>query len=214
VDLGLNNTVTLRGEVNGEVVQRVMKEISALRAAKPKETIYLVLDSPGGEVQAGGVFIEFLKGQENIKTITLFAASMASGIVEANKGERLITSSGILMFHRAVIGLKGQIDGEIESELAFFKSMIEDLEKMNAERMNMSLREYREKIKDEYWIHGKQAVDKKAADKVVVIKCSNELINATSTIEFRSFFGNATIEYSKCPLFSDPVSVKMEKQGI
>lgn len=208
VNLTPNNTVNIRTVITGDSVQKAMMEIVALRERNPNETIYLVLNSPGGDVMAGLDFIRFLDTQENIKTITLFAASMASGIVEANKGERLIVESGTLMFHRARIGLQGQIgEGELESQLAYFKSLVEILEVKNSDRMNMSLKEYKAAVKDELWIVGKKAIDANAADKVVTVKCDNALIKAEDEIQFATFIGIFKVQFSQCPLFTNPIRI-------
>lgn len=206
------NTVNIRTEINGKSVSDAMIKIADLRAKSPEETIYIVLNSPGGSIPDGLDFIRFLDTQENIKTITIFAASMASAIVEANKGERLIVEDGILMFHRAKVGVQGQIgDGELESQLDNIKRIVESLEIKNADRMNMSLKEYKSKVKDEYWLFGKQAVKEDGADKIVKIECSKELIDAKNVATISSFFGSVTITFSECPLFTYPVEVKENK---
>jgi len=208
VNLTPNNTVNIRTQIDGASIHKAMMEIVALREKSPTETIYIVLNSPGGDVIAGLEFIRFLDTQENIKTITIFAASMASGIVEANKGERLIVESGVLMFHRARIGLQGQIaEGELESELAFYKNLVEILEVKNADRMDMSLKDYKAKVKDEYWIIGKDAVDKEGADRVVSILCSIELIRSVEETVFATMFGEVKVQFSQCPLFSNPLKI-------
>jgi ATP-dependent protease ClpP protease subunit len=212
IQLTTNNTINIRTQIDGNSVSKAMKEIAALREKSPNETLYIVLNSPGGSIPDGLDFIRFLDTQENIKTITIFAASMASAIVEANKGERLIVEDGILMFHRARVGVQGQIgEGELESQLENIKRIVESLEIKNADRMDLSLKEYRAKVKDEYWLFGKQAVKEDGADKIVKIHCSSELIKAKDIMEMRSFFGSVTVEFSQCPLFTYPTSVKESK---
>lgn len=204
-----SNTVNIRTQIDDNSVRNAMQEIVRLRGENEKEIIYLVLNSPGGDVGAGLNLIRFLDTQENIKTITMFAASMASAIVEANKGERLILETGALMFHRAKIQLQGQIgNGELESELAFIKELIRILEVKNADRMDMDLEDYRTKIKDEYWIVGKQAVDKKGADRIVSIKCSPELLTKVEDLSMESFFGTISLKFNACPLFTSPIPEK------
>jgi ATP-dependent protease ClpP protease subunit len=167
------------------------------------------MDSPGGEVDSGIQFIEFAKTIPNLRTITIFAASMASGIVEGLPGIRLITGNGFLMFHRATGEFSGQFEmGEVEHRLALAKEVILELEKQNAARLKISIEDYKNKIKDEYWLLSKKAVLEKAADKVIDIVCSKELIDSRTVLKIDSIFGTAKYEFSNCPLFRTPLPTK------
>lgn len=208
VNLNPNNTVNLRGEVSAESVKQVMMEIQSLRERNPLEKIYLVINSPGGSVLDGMDLIRFLDTQDNIDTITFNAASMASAIVEANKGKRLILRDSTMMFHRARLGVQGQVDGELESELAMYKKLINILEKQNADRIGISLKEYKENIINEWWVIGEENIDKNVADSVVKVKCSSDLIKQTEEKQLQIIFFTVTAKYSKCPLFSNPIEVK------
>ncbi|MEZ0209219.1 MAG: ATP-dependent Clp protease proteolytic subunit, partial [Candidatus Paceibacterota bacterium] len=113
VKLGTANTVNFRGVVNDEMAQGAALELLRLNKLRGDKDypIYIVMDTPGGNIDSGEAFIEIAKSIPNVKTITLFAASMGSAVVEALPGERLILDSGILMFHRA----KGQVGGQFET---------------------------------------------------------------------------------------------------
>lgn len=208
ITLTPENTVTFRGVVDAVSVGKVMGEI----ADKRKEysgTIYLVMDSPGGSIYAGNVFIEYIKTVPKIKTISLFAASMAHGIVQATPGERLITSTGIMMAHRASGSFQGQFEeGEVESQLKLWKSIVRQLEKSNASRIGISLEEYKKKVVNEWWSYGSEAVEEHVADREVRVECSEELINSRYEETIVSFFGSYTIEYSECPVFKFPTKIK------
>jgi len=92
-------------------------------------------------------------------------------------GRRYILETGYLMFHRARGGVQGQFeDGELESRLEFAKKMVRQMEKNNAKRLKLTLEEYKKKVVNEYWINGFEAVEKNAADEVVSLSCSKELI--------------------------------------
>ena len=196
--------------ISYEIVPNVdaTKAILNLRAKDANSKIYLVMDSPGGDVGAGLAFIKFLETQSNISTITINAASMASGIVESLP-ERLIVKDGTLMFHRAKIGLEGYInDGEMESELAYFKKVVQVLEDINRKRFGMTLAEYRQTVAKEYWLFGQEAVEKKAADRVVEISCDKALLDSRVEKIVGSFFGSKTIVYSGCPIIQLPLEIK------
>jgi len=204
IELTPDNMVVFRNEVSDESVSKAQLDLAKKVAKRGTKsyTIYLVLDTPGGSISSGLNFIEFAKTVPNLETITLFAASMGSAIVEALPGKRNIIDSGILMFHRAAGGVEGQFeDGELESRLAFYKKWVRNMETVNANRLNITLDAYKAKVKDEYWVSGKDAVTDKAADEVVNIVCSDSLLN-TSITETFVFMGMFQIEvkFNACPL--------------
>lgn len=213
--LTTSNVVTYRGPVDEDSATSVLLELTDLVRARGKAMypIYLVLDSPGGSITAGLDFIEYAKTLENVHTVSLFAASMAAGIVEALPGKRYITNSGVLMFHRAKGSMQGQFEeGELESELAFFKTIVLGMENTNAARCGLSLADYKAKVKDEWWMYGSQAVAQKAVDANVELVCSDALVDKRVVGSLATFFGAFKVSYSGCPLLRSPIPNKNEKQ--
>lgn len=205
------NTVVFRGEVEAELVQTTQLKLVdlAIKRAGQDYPLYLVMDSPGGGIYIGEQFIQFAKTIPNLKTVTIFAASMASAIVEGLPGERLITENGVLMFHRAKGSFEGQFEeGEVESELALWKTIVRSMEQRNADRMQICLKDYKDQVKDELWIYGKENVEKHAADMLVDVVCSNELIKLEETQSVETMFANLDVVYSGCPLLRAPIAVK------
>jgi ATP-dependent protease ClpP protease subunit len=203
INLNADNNVVFRGEVNQASVSKAEAEITALVVKRGSKNypIYLTIDSPGGEIETGLDFIRYVKQYKNIDTITIFAASMASAIVEALPGRRYVVEDGVLMFHRARGGFQGQFeDGEVESRLNLAKSMVRGMEKVNASRMGISLTEYKFLVKDELWIHDAKNVEMNAADAMVEVKCSPELVDSKETLEVQFMIFTIQLEFSKCPL--------------
>lgn len=208
------NTLTFRGEVNDLSVldaQLKLTELVVRRGVKAYP-IYLVLDSPGGSLDAGMTLIEFTKTVPNLKTISIFAASMASAIAEALPGERLALSSGTMMFHRAAGGFRGHFEvGEVESQLMFAKTIVIQMEVTNSSRMKMNLDVYKEIVHNELWLFGQNNINYRAADRLVDVVCTPTLIKKTETgtIEMLlSLFGGGSqqVEFSGCPLLRSPRS--------
>jgi ATP-dependent protease ClpP protease subunit len=196
VSLGTANTVVLRGGINDTSGQKTAMEVLRLNALRGKKDypIYLVVDSPGGSIDAGEALIETIKTVSNLHTITIFAASMASAIVQALPGKRLMLESGILMFHRARGSVEGQFEtGELESRLKFYKNYVRHIERRNADRMGMALSYYKAIVKDELWMTAQESVGI-GADSIVSLRCTQKLIDKTDVIY-------NDVEYSGCPLF-------------
>lgn len=208
ITLEEKNTVIFRSKFTGGSVAKAQTDL--LRISKnlnKDENIYLVLDSPGGSVIAGMALIETAKTlPQKVHTITILAASMGYQTVQ-NLGTRYITPSGILMSHRASLsGLAGQIDGEIESRLGFYKDMTNNLDIIAANRVGLTLKDYKKLIVNEYWAGATKAVKDNHADEVAQIVCGDSL---SGTIHKRvaTFMGPMTVEFAKCPTIRYPVGL-------
>lgn len=206
VTLESRNTVVFRGPVtSGSVTQVMIKLKKVSRKLNKRDIIYLVLDTPGGSVSAGLNLIDFMKAlPQKITTITLFAASMGFQIVQ-NSDNRLITTNGTLMSHRAKGGVSGQFDGELESRYKMIKRSIDYLDTIASKRMGMSLKNYKSLIFNEYWVHGFDAVEDKAADEQILVRCGKSL-DGEDTVALQTLFGTANLVFSKCPLVRAPIS--------
>ncbi len=214
IELNLNNVVTLRGPIDDSMAGPLIAKINVKADSRTTllgnpAPLYLFLDSPGGSVSSGLDIIANTENIPNLKTATIFAASMASGIVQALPGERLGTKNSIMMFHRARGGVQGQLEtGELESQLDFWKGIIRKMEKNNSDRMSITLENYKAQVKDELWIHGQDNITKKSLDRIVSFKCSKELLNATETLQVNTMFGPITLKFSQCPLLNYPIGIE------
>lgn len=218
LEINLYNSTVLRGEITQASVADIQNKIAALdkkRLFAGASPIYLVLDSPGGDIMAGESLISYLKTVQNVRTVSIFSASMASAIVEAVSGTRYVTEDGTLMFHRAAMSISGQVEtGEVESRLAWVKSIVLRMENRNSSRMDMTLADYKARVKDELWMDSAQAIKLKAADKVVDLVCTKSLIEAKETIMVQTFFGTLNLVYSKCPLFRYPTATEVAEENV
>lgn len=207
--LTTKNTVAFRGEFNDSSVvdaQERVQNLVNIRGSKDY-AIYLVLDSPGGSVSAGMDLINFLNGHQNIHTITLDGASMAAITAQLVNGNRYVTDSSTMMFHRASVGgIGGQInDGEVETRIAYLKAMLRAITQKVANRLKISYDELQARQKDEYWLYGEDVVSQGAADRVVKIRCTPQLIDEKIEIGTMGFFSSGIITFSACPLLRAPI---------
>lgn len=191
-----DNTVVFRGKVSSASVDMYGAQLLNMSTnLEDNETIYLVIDSPGGSIWAGMNFIAVMNSvPQNVVCIAIFAASMAHGFLQACPGKRYITANGISMIHRASGSFQGQFnEGEVESRLEFWKSIVEIMEKNNAKRMGLTLKTYQSLAKDEFWCTGKNCVKYSFVEDITNIKCSPGLLNKTYRYLGGSFL-------SGCPL--------------
>lgn len=208
--LSARNTVSLNSEVSSEsVAQLQFKLLNMSKKLKSTEPIFLVLNTPGGSISAGNALIETIKSLPNpVHTISIFAASMGYQIVQ-NSGTRYILASGTLMSHLgAVSGLSGEVNGNLESLVAYLRDVTGQLDEVAAKRVGITLEAYQSLIKKEYWGYGAKAVKDNHADSVVTASCDNTL-SGTYKEEVRVFIFTAEVTFSNCPLITDPLDVKV-----
>lgn len=212
ITLESDNTLVLRGPVTGQSVAKLQQQALAMSQKLSVTTpIYLVLDTPGGSVFSGLELIDHLRAlPQQIHTITLFAASMGFQITQ-NMDKRYITNQGTLMSHRARLGgLGGQLDGEFESRYEMVKRKVDYMDAVAAKRMSMDIKDYKEMIINEYWVHGFDSIGDKAADEVVSVNCGTSLTGVES-IDLPTMFGQIVLEFSKCPLIRAPLKVDFKR---
>lgn len=210
--LGKKNTLSFREVVTSRSISRLQRKLLNMSYRLPrKATIYLVLDSPGGNISAGNVFIDTAKAiPQKVKTISLFSASMAYHIVQ-NLDERIVTPSGTLMSHRASLGgMGGEIGsdgkGEYLTRTNWILRQLKIMDSKVARRLKMPLKKYQNLIRDEYWVDGQDAVAEKSADRVALVRCGKDL-KGTEIVVINSFFGTIDAHFSKCPLISYPIKI-------
>lgn len=212
VKLSARNTIVFRGPVDELSVSKAQQTLLKMsRNLSSKDTIYMVLDTPGGSVSAGMRLIDTIRGiPQKVKTITQFAASMGFYFVQA-LDERLVTPSGTLMAHRAKMGgVSGEIPGEVLVRINMILDILRSMETTNANRLGVTLQKYQDVIRDEYWVSGVEAVKQNAADRVVAIQC-DESLDGTEDDVAQTPFGNIIIQFAKCPAITSALGAFGER---
>jgi ATP-dependent Clp protease protease subunit len=204
VKLTEDNFVVLRGSIDG---QSSSKLISELHEKKTKD-LYVYLLTGGGSVTSGMQIIQTLKALEqtgvNINCITNVGLSMGFVITQYCQN-RLVMDSSILMQHQASFGVKGPVNN-VNSYVDFIHSMINEVDEFQANRMNMTIHDFKEKTRDDWWLIGSEAVKHNAADKLVYVMC--EFKNKFFKQQIETIFGTVQITYSTCPVARDPYKIE------
>lgn len=212
------NHVLFSGEVNDKSVAEAQIKLGKISKNLGKnETIYLVLDTPGGSISAGNLFMDFAKSlPQTIKPICIFCASMGYHFFQ-NFGERIVYQSSTLMSHRARLGgISGQVPGEVNVRLNAIMSELDQMNQHVANRVGLSLADYNKLVHDELWLSGTSAVKLKHADRVAKIKCDESIIDQTRTevLELPQFGVSVELLFSKCPIISGMLSYRFDKNKV
>tara|TARA_B100000424_G_scaffold115071_2_gene86802 strand:- start:23862 stop:24554 length:693 start_codon:yes stop_codon:yes gene_type:complete len=197
--LNSNNSIVLKGPVNHESASRLIHDFNML---PDKNNTVLFLNTPGGSVDDGMKIVSELK-KYNVDCIAETAYSMGFIIFQSCKN-RYILPHGKLMQHQMYLGIQDQ-KSRIDSYMRFIDKMEHDINKMQAKRINITVKEFKKKINNDWWLYGKEAVKEKCADKLVNVECSQELTKKTEKIDNYGY----KFTYSKCPLISN--YIKKEK---
>lgn len=218
ITLSSDNTIVLNEEVSGESVGKAIAEAkklnSGLTAKLMNKPVYLVLNTPGGSIQAGLELIEAFQGMDRpTHTITQFAASMGFQIAQ-NMGTRYITQSGVLMSHHAKGGFEGEFGGEssqVESRLALWTERVNELDRQTVSRTGgkQTLQSYQRAYTPELWRTGGQSVADGYADTVVKVKCDSSLEGTTKHTALLMGVIPVTYELDKCPLNTSPLNIQV-----
>lgn len=209
ITLNGDNSVTFDSVFEDNSVQNAMQELQKISNNLPKgATIYLVMNTPGGSVDAGLKLIAFAKAlPQKVKTITIFAASMGFQTVQ-QLDERLILANGTLMSHPASFGVSGDTPYQVKSRLKWIMAMVDGLDKASADRMQLSFTDYQNLVHDEYWVYDDNAVKEHAADRKVFAKCGS-FDKPSKFKNVDTLFGTFQLEVASCPLIPGYLSIKM-----
>lgn len=208
ITLNENNTINFNQAFSSQYIAQKQIEAIKLCGTNVGSDIYIALYSPGGSISAGQRFYDTLNALPcKFHTITIFAASMGYQTVQ-QLGKRYIIPSGVLMSHRASVrGLSGEVEGELDSILKLIKTNVKELEVVAAKRAGMSLKKYKEAIRDELWLTGTEAVASKHADEIVSVICDKSLLGSNIQ-RVATIFGALDVEFSQCPIITGPLSVR------
>lgn len=204
ITLTKENSVVLRGEVTSASVDKALAEV----LQNPSSDLYLYITSPGGSIMAGIHFMDKLRSSgKNITCIADIAASMAFVILQGcNK--RYVMNSSIIMQHVASYGLEGEAPKNWKM-VQMIHRMLDIMDKAQADRLKMSLSEFRSKVRDDWWLLGSDAVAARAADKVVEVACNAELQRSRVKEQIAVFIFKVDVTWYGCPLHRSPEKVEL-----
>ena len=214
IALSDKNSLVLNSEVDEESTSKIMQEALALdkNLAKGKP-IYLILDTPGGSVDAGNSMITMLNGLGRpIHTITMFAASMGFQIAQG-LGDRLILPNGLLMSHHARGGVSGEFGGskgsQIDKRIGMALELINRLDNITVARTKgkKTLEQYQAEYENELWSFAEPSVKNGYADKIVLPRCDSHLVG-TKEKEIGNFGLKTVLTMSKCPIIRGVLEAK------
>jgi len=182
VTLNKHNFALLKDEINDSNVKKCIRDLSKISS----ESFYVFIDSPGGSVNSGLHFINTLNWyKENNKVINCIAkkAHSMAFIIFQHCTNRYILSSTVMMQHQ--MSLSG-IDGPFNNLMNYFdmvKTIGHEIDLNVANRIGISVEEYKTKISNDWWLYGNSIITAGVADKMIIVGCDTELYEISTTKE-------------------------------
>lgn len=200
-----DNFVTIRGEINSKSASQTINKLMEIKSDK----IYLYLITPGGSVSDGMQIIQTIKALEKsgkeIICIANIALSMGFVILQYCP-TRIILQSSIVMQHQTSLELSGPLNN-VNSYMSFIHSMGDEIDKVQSERIGISITEFQNKISHDWWLFGNNILKNNIADKMAWVICKFEKENTLEETEVNTLFGKVKLYYSKCPVATDPLNI-------
>ena len=152
--------ILLSGEVNKALAEKIVRQLLVLEAASDKP-IYIYIDSPGGDVDAGyAIFdmIRFVKAPVYCVGMGLVASAGALILLAADKSRRVGLPNSHYLIHQPLSGIKGvATDIEIHAqELEKTKAKINDL---IAQETGKPLEQVAKDTDRDYWLSATEALE-------------------------------------------------------
>lgn len=208
-----DNTITLNAVFYGETVANLAVKAKELDSRTDStDPIYLVLNSPGGGIDAGLELIEILSNLKRpVKTISMFSASMGFQTVQS-LGERLVVVNGTLMAHKARGGFYGEFPGQLDSRYGYYLKRVNRMNEQAVKRTNgkHTLTSFNALVENEFWCDGSDCVEQGFADRVISPSCDKSLEGKTTVVEDKFLYRGYKIEfvadYDNCPINTNALS--------
>lgn len=173
VYLTKNNTAYFYGEITPMSVDAFSYAIAGRRMfLPPKETLYILINSVGGDFDMSLLLIKNFDAMKNVKLICRNCASGAGILFAESKHPRLAIKNSSFIMHEAYIQHVTAADIYSKTRINEFLDNSSEFNKMLYSIIGMSKKEYESKILDTAWIvKGVELVALHLADKFVTITC-------------------------------------------
>jgi ATP-dependent Clp protease protease subunit len=167
-----SRTVLIFGEVDMKMAERVSAQLLAL-AAKNNDDIKVIINSPGGHVEAGDTMHDMLRYVgPRVKVIgTGWVASAGAHIfLGANKDSRFCLPNTRFLLHQPLGGVRGQAS-DISIEAEEILKMRERLNRIIARETGQTMEKVVADTERNFWMSAEQAVEYGLVTKIVPTAC-------------------------------------------
>ena len=153
-------TILLSGEVNKKLAEKVISHLLLLEA-ESDEPVKVMIDSPGGDVDAGyAIFdmIRFIKPEVYTIGMGLVASAGALILLAAPKEKRLALPNSHYLIHQPLSGIRG-VATEIEIHAREIEKARNKINQLISEETGKSLKQVEKDTDRDYWLNAEESLD-------------------------------------------------------
>lgn len=152
--------IILSGEINKDLADKIVRQLLVLEADDAEKTIYMYIDSPGGDVDAGfAIFdmIRFIKAPVVLIGMGLIASAATLVLLAVPKEKRVGLPNSRYLIHQPMSGMKG-VATDIEIHAKEMEKTKALLNKLIADETGTSLKQVTQDTNRDYWLDANEAV--------------------------------------------------------
>ncbi len=168
--------IILSGEINKELAEKIVRQLLVLEADDAEKPVYIYIDSPGGDVDAGfAIFdmIRFVSCPVILVGMGLIASAAALILLAVEKENRVSLPNSRYLIHQPSSGMKG-VATDIEIHAKEMERTKAVLNQIIAEQTGKSLEKVAGDTNRDYWLTAQEAVEYGLVSKI--IKSRKELV--------------------------------------
>ena len=161
--------IILSGEINKDLADKIVRQLLVLEADDAKKTIYMYIDSPGGDVDAGfAIFdmIRFIKCPVVLVGMVLIASAATLVLLAVPKEKRVGLPNSRYLIHQPMSGMKG-VATDIEIHAKEMEKTKALLNKLIADETGTPLEQVTQDTNRDYWLDSEEAVKYGLISKIV-----------------------------------------------
>lgn len=161
--------IILTGEINKELADSIVRQLLILDSEDSKSPIYMYIDSPGGDVDAGfAIFdmIRFVSAPVTLIGMGLIASAATLVLLAVPKEKRFGLPNSRYLIHQPLGGMRG-VATDIEIYAKDMEKIRAKLNKIIADETGMALDQVTKDTERDYWLDSEEAVNYGLISKII-----------------------------------------------
>lgn len=159
--------VILNGPIDDNVASEVCLALLQIEAENEGKPITLMINSPGGSIQAGWQICDTIEMIGNVEVIcTALAASMAALVLMAGYRRTILPHAKVLL-HQPLAGASLQQASDFEITCRELSRTRDEVYRYICEHTGKSLAQVTEDCDRDHWLSAQEALDYGIVDKIV-----------------------------------------------
>ena len=164
--------IILTGEINKELANSIVRQLLILDSEDEKTPIYMYIDSPGGDVDAGfAIFdmIRFINAPVYLIGMGLIASAATLVLLAVDKEFRIGLPNSRYLIHQPLGGMRG-VATDIEIYAKDMEKIRAKLNSLIAEQTGTSLEQVTKDTDRDFWLDSDEAVKYGLISKIIAKK--------------------------------------------